>query len=85
MAQIQVLYRIENDLRSLSADQQLAAQQERSKSIIDAFALWLAQSRARISAKSPTGETLKYIIKYWDRLILFLDDAVRYGFLHQCR
>ena len=48
---------------------------ERSKPIIDAFQLWLAQSRARVSAKSPTGEALKYIAKYWDGLILFLDDG----------
>ena len=37
--------------------------------------LWLAQNRARVSAKSPTGEALKYIAKYWDGLILFLQDG----------
>lgn len=75
LAQIQALYRIEKDLRGLPPDQRLAARQERSKPIIDAFALWLAQSRARVSAKSPTGEALKDIAKYWDGLILFLDDG----------
>ena len=75
LAQIQALYRIEKDLRGLSADQRHAARQERSKPIIDAFELWLAQSRARVSAKSPTGEALKYIAKYWDGLILFLNDG----------
>ena len=59
LAQIQALYRIEKDLRGLSADQRHAARQERSKSIIDAFEIWLAQSRTRVSAKSPTGEALK--------------------------
>jgi len=43
--------------------------------IIDAFALWLAQGRARVSSKSPTGEALKYIAKYWAGLILFLEDG----------
>ena len=75
LAQIQALYRIEKDLRGLSAEQRLAARQERSKPIIDAFALWLAQSRTRISAKSPTGEALKYIARYWDGLCRFLDDG----------
>lgn len=28
-----------------------------------------------MSAKSPVGETLKYIAKYWDGLILFLADG----------
>ena len=64
LAQIQALYRIEKDLRGLSADQRHAARQERSKPIIDAFELWLAQSRARVSAKSPTGGALRYIAKY---------------------
>lgn len=75
LAQIQALYRIEKDLRGLSADQRHTERQDRSKPIIDAFALWLAQSRARVSGKSPTGEALKYIAKYWGGLCLFLDDG----------
>jgi hypothetical protein len=75
LAQIQALYRIEKDLRGLSADQRHTERQERSKPIIDAFALWLTQSRARVSSKSPTGEALKYIAKYWDGLCLFLTDG----------
>ncbi len=75
LVQIQALYRIEKDLRGLNADQRCAARQERSKPIIDAFELWLAQHRARVSAKSPTDEALKYIAKYWDGLILFLSDG----------
>jgi transposase len=75
LAQIQGLYRIERDLRGQSAEQRQAARQDRSKPIIDAFALWLAQGRARVSSKSPTGEALKYIAKYWAGLILFLEDG----------
>lgn len=75
LAQIQALYRIEKDLRGLSADQRHTARQERSKPIINTFEIWLAQSRARVSAKSPTGEALKYIAKYWNGLCLFLSDG----------
>ena len=75
LAHIQALYRIEKDLRGLSADQRQVARQEHSKPIINTLELWLAQSRARVSAKSPTGEALKYIAKYWDGLILFLNDG----------
>lgn len=75
LAHIQALYRIEKDLRGLTADQRHAARQERSKPIIDAFEVWLMANRTRVSAKSPTGEALKYIAKYWDGLILFLDDG----------
>ena len=75
LTQIQSLYRMEKDLRGLSADQRRAARQDRSKPIIDAFEVWLAQSRARVSAKSPTGEAMKYIAKYWGGLCRFLDDG----------
>ena len=75
LAQIQALYRIEKELRGLPADQRLAARQNRSKSIIDAFEIWLARSRTRVSSKSPTGEALKYIAKYWDGLLLFLNNG----------
>lgn len=75
LAQIQALYRIEKDLRGQTAEQRHAARQDRSKPIIDAFGVWLTQSRARVSAKSPTGEALKYIAKYWEGLCRFLRDG----------
>jgi len=75
LTQIQALYRIEKDLHGLPADQRHAARQDRSKPITDAFELRLAQNRARVSAKSPTGEALKYIAKYWEGLCRFLDDG----------
>jgi transposase len=33
-----------------------------------------AYARTQVSAKSPTGSTLKYMAKYWDGLILYLTD-----------
>ena len=53
----------------------LAARKERSAPKLDAFDRWLRQHRARVSTKSPLGEALKYIAKYWDGLNLFLTDG----------
>ena len=75
LRQIAELYRIEKDIRGQSPEARRTARQERSKPVINEFELWLAVNRARISAKSPLGEALKYIAKYWDGLILFLDDG----------
>ena len=75
LTQIAALYRIERDIRGQSPEAQLEARQDRSKPIITAFAAWLINSRARVSAKSPLGEALKYITKYWDGLCLFLQDG----------
>ena len=75
LKQIGKLYRIEKDIRGLSPDARRAARQERSKPIIEAFEVWLTANRARVSAKSPIGEALKYIAKYRDGLIRFLEDG----------
>ena len=53
----------------------MEAQQEHSKPLLDKFEAWLTASRAGVSAKSPLGEALKYISKYWDGLGLFLEDG----------
>ncbi|QIE47665.1 IS66 family transposase (plasmid) [Pseudohalocynthiibacter aestuariivivens] len=75
LKQIAALYRIEKDVRGLSAEARLAIRQNRSAPLIAAFETWLNANRTRVSAKAPLGETLKYIAKYWDGLCLFLADG----------
>jgi len=36
---------------------------------------WLVHHRARVATKSPLGEALAYIAKYWDGSKLFLSDG----------
>lgn len=73
-ARIQALYRIEKALRGFTLGHRQVARQERAEPILDTCDAWPAQSRVRVSAQSPTGEALKYWAKYWNRLILLLDD-----------
>jgi transposase len=75
LKQIAALYRIEKDIRGLTSEARLAARQDRSAPLIAAFEAWLTTNRARLSAKAPLGEALKYIAKYWDGLCLFLTDG----------
>ena len=75
LKQIAALYRIEKDIRGLTSEARLAARQDRSAPLIAAFEAWLTTNRARLSAKTPLGEALKYIAKYWDGLCLFLTDG----------
>lgn len=75
LRQISALYRVETQIRSLSAPERLAVRQAKSAPMVADFKTWLEQARAQVSAKSPTGEALKYIAKYWDGLILFLSDG----------
>lgn len=75
IAQIRELYQIEKDIRGQCPADRMAARQECAKPIIKQMEIWLKDSRARVSAKSPIGEALKYIAKYWVGLIEFLDDG----------
>lgn len=75
MKQIAALYQIEKSIRGLTAEERLGARQDRSAPLIVAFEAWLTTNRARLSAKAPIGEALKYIAKYWDGLCLFLTDG----------
>ncbi|EKF57653.1 transposase IS66 [Agrobacterium albertimagni AOL15] len=69
------LYRIEAELRGLDPKVRLAGRLERSAPLVADFDTWLVHHRARVATKSPLGEALAYIAKYWDGLKLFLTDG----------
>ena len=75
LKQIVALYRIEKQNRGQSADNRLVVRCDKSAPKIAIFKEWPDQARGQVSAKSPTGEALKYIAKYWEGLILFLTDG----------
>ncbi|MBP2490905.1 hypothetical protein JOH50_006701 [Rhizobium leguminosarum] len=66
---------MEDELRGLSPEARLAGRQERSTPLIADMRMWLPQHRARVAGKSPLGEALAYIAKYWDGLCVFLTDG----------
>lgn len=69
------LYRIEAELRGLDPEVRLAGRQERSAPLIADMQASLLHHRAYVATKSPLGEALAYIAKYWDGLKLFLNDG----------
>lgn len=69
------LYRIEAELRGRDLQARLAGRQERSAPLVADMQTWLVHHRARVATKSPLGEALAYIAKYWDGLKLFLTDG----------
>jgi len=75
LKQIAALYRIEGQVRGQSADERLAMRQQKSMPKVATLKTWLDHARTLVSAKSPTGQALQYIAKYWDGLIPFLDDG----------
>ncbi|MBY3252470.1 IS66 family transposase [Rhizobium laguerreae] len=69
------LCRIEAELRGLHPEARLVGRQERSAPLVAEMQTWLVHHRARVAAKSPLGEALAYIAKYWEGLKLFLTDG----------
>ncbi len=69
------LYRIEAELRGLDPETRLTERQARSAPLLADMETWLTLHRARVAAKSPLGEALSYIAKYWNGLRLFLTDG----------
>lgn len=69
------LYRIEAELRGLDADARLAVRQARSAPLVADVRTWLTHHRARVAGKSPLGQALAYIAKYWDGLCVYLIDG----------
>ena len=69
------LYRIEADLRGLAPEARLAGRQDRPAALVKGMRAWLSHHRALVAGKSPLGEALAYIAKYWDGLCKFLTDG----------
>lgn len=75
LRRIAEFYRVEAEIRGRSPEHRLDVRQTRSAPLVDAFGDWVEDHRARVSAKSPLGEALRYIFKLWDGLCLFLEDG----------
>ena len=65
LRRIAEIYKIEAEIRGLPSEVRLAIHQDQSAPKIAGLKTWLTHHRARVSAKSPLGEALEYIAKYW--------------------
>jgi transposase len=72
---IDALFAIEREINGCSAEQRLAARDERSRPLILDLESWLRAQRARLSAKSKTANAIDYLLKRWTAFTRFLDDG----------
>jgi transposase len=75
LRRIAELYRIEERIRDRSSDQRASIRQSESRPLIDAMKSWLEGELGRVSAKSTLAEAIRYALRHWKGLGLFLDDG----------
>ena len=69
------LYAVEAEIRGRPAKARRAIRQERSKPIVDALHAWLTVQLGRVSGKSGLAEAIRYALRHWQGLVLFLEDG----------
>src|SRR5829696_1175583 len=69
------LYRIEAEIRGRPAEERRTVRQERSKPMVEALHAWLTAQLGRVSGRSTLAEAIRYALRHWQGLVLFLDDG----------
>jgi transposase len=69
------LYAIEAEIRGRPAEERRTVRRERSRPLVDALHAWLTVQLARVSGKSGLAEAIRYALRHWQGLVLFLEDG----------
>jgi len=75
LRRIAELYKIEDDIRGLTAEARRAVRQERSRPIVAELEPWLREKLGLISQKTKLAEAIRYTLSRWEGLTRFLDDG----------
>jgi len=75
LTRIRGLYAIEAEIRGHPAEHRRRVRDERSRPIVDALHAWLLEHVERVSAVSDLAKAMRYAIRHWPGLVVFLDDG----------
>jgi transposase len=75
LARIGKLYEIEAGIRGQPPDVRQAVRQLRSRPLVEALHLWLQEQLPRVPGWSDLAKAMRYALRHWDGLILYLDDG----------
>ncbi len=75
LARIGKLYEIEAEIRGSPAEQRRAVRQQRSRPIVEALHAWFQEQLPRLSGASPLAAAIRYALRHWSGLVVFLDDG----------
>ena len=75
LARVRTLYAIEAEIRGHPAEHRRAVRQERSRPTVEALHGWLHEQVTRVSGASDLARAMRYAIRHWPGLVVFLDDG----------
>ena len=75
LRRIAALYEIEARVRGKSAADRLAVRQAESKPLVTELRIWFEAQIAKLPARSPTADAIRYALNHWNGLERFLDDG----------
>jgi transposase len=75
LSRIAELYRIESDIRGMSAAERCRIRQMKSRPVLEALEPWLRAKLGVISQKSKLAEAIRYALSRWAGLTCFVDDG----------
>ena len=74
LKQIQALYRIEREIKQLSAEEKYTVRQKRSVPILIELRAWLDIHIIVVPPRSALGKAMQYLHKQWDKLTVYTTD-----------
>ena len=75
LEQVRQLYAIEAEIRGHPAEYRRQMRQARSRPIVEALRVWLDYQVGRVSGVSDLADAIRYTIRHWPGLLVFLDDG----------